>query len=156
MRKIAFAACLAVGTLLLGGCGTLCNFGAAVLPISDDGKVYPEVYGGVQFDVAVLTSSRDTPISSGGDVKGIGIIAACLLADVPASFIGDTLTLPITLALHRSRAEPNSPSRGNDATPVDPEMRARAPSTAMGNLGEPQQDTRPPSPQNLRLGNEAP
>jgi len=156
MRRMAVAACLAASTLSLGGCGTLCNFGAAVLPLPDDGKSYPAVYGGVQFDLAVLTSSRDTPISSGGDAKGIGIIAACLLADVPASFIGDTLTLPITLSLHRLRAAPDDPRRGKDAPPIDAQILDGAQSTAMGNLGDRNQTYRIPLPDDPRFRDDDP
>jgi uncharacterized protein YceK len=124
--------CFVLSTLSLGGCGTLCNFGASVLPPPDNGTAFPAVYGGVMFDLAVLTipSNSSATGGRGSEAEGELVKAALVLADIPVSLIGDTLTLPITLWAHRKRMQPDAESRGHSSAPVDPRILADAPSTA--------------------------
>ena len=70
--------------LPLTGCGTLMTLDQ------------PEVYSGVQEDVSRLTFSKTAPA---GDVVGEAVATTLfypfIIIDVPLSFVGDTLMLPV-------------------------------------------------------------
>ena len=73
------------GAALCSGCGTLLNT-AYFLPCEGGQRVY----GGVRLD-------WDAAVENNGNTPALA--AAVLLADLPLSLVGDTLTLPYTLAL---------------------------------------------------------
>ena len=131
MRKIVIALGAVVVVMSLSGCGTTCNFAAAALPPLELTTTLPAVYGGVQLDAAVMNQLHPAKTSA------LSVfVATCLLADFPISFIGDTLTLPLTLWIDRRRTASQSELRGNSTTPTDPQLHLHAPSTAMGDLGK--------------------
>lgn len=131
MRKMVIALGAVVVSMSLSGCGKTCNFAGATLPPLELTTTLPAVYGGVQLDAAVMTQFRPTTTSS-----LTVLFAACLIADFPLSFVGDTLTLPLTLWIDRRRTASQSELRGNSTTPADPQLHLQAPSTAMGDLGK--------------------
>ncbi len=93
-RKIALG--LLVGALAalaaLPGCGTIVNFK------SGD----PEVYGGVRKDVELIEKPGNPNDVRPGD-GGAGAIAfAVVLADMAASGVADTLTLPLAIYLRQN------------------------------------------------------
>src|SRR5262249_52596790 len=103
---------LAVAAVSLSGCGTECNFGAAIAPPSKDPEGWPRVYGGHQLDAMVLekaTGSHMGSLGSGGGSKAVAkvlVLAAIIVAPVAegvATLVGDTLTLPITFPLDMVR-----------------------------------------------------
>ena len=79
---------LAIGALAcaLTGCGTVQNF-------SSPSRPGPTVYGGVE-----IAAERFTP-GSQNDGFALAFMWPAYVADVGASAVGDTLTLPITVAL---------------------------------------------------------
>jgi hypothetical protein len=94
---------LAIVAISLSGCGTFCNFGAAVLPPDKDPTGWPRIYGGVQMDASVVSHLGDNPAMTANEsmakLAGIGLLAA----DGLASAVADTLTLPITIPLDMAR-----------------------------------------------------
>ncbi|HZU37126.1 MAG TPA: hypothetical protein VFA18_14490 [Gemmataceae bacterium] len=115
------------------GCGTVCNLAGGVAHPDKE----PRIYGGIQRDVEVLESLlTDQPPKDGliqpGEGQGGAILAGCIIclcvADPILSFVGDTLTLPITIPLQQRRnardAELNRPvavpSNPNELAPVAP------------------------------------
>ncbi len=94
MRKTA----LAFSAYFLCGCGTMVN-------LSDKGK--GDIYGGVVRDFTEAGRLLEhTPSSSSGPFLRACDAAVALTSytlDVPFSFIGDTLTLPLTLPAALSR-----------------------------------------------------
>jgi uncharacterized protein YceK len=89
MKARIAASCAVVGVALsLAGCGTVDNL---CLPNPEAGKVPLHVYGGVEADVDFL--NEDHPKSEA--VKAV--FGPLTVIDLPLSFIGDTITLPITL-----------------------------------------------------------
>jgi hypothetical protein len=103
---------LAILAVSASGCGTVCNFGAAVVPPREDPEGWPRVYGGLQLDAMVFENASGThlgSLGSGGGSNGAGkalLLAAILVAPVAeavATLVGDTLTLPITLPLDMHR-----------------------------------------------------
>jgi uncharacterized protein YceK len=122
MRKQAIAAFLALGAICtVGGCGTMTNVGYCMERAGRGwtGLESTPIYGGVQVDVDIL-SEQIANIPSGyqewktaswgmraglvaiGPIWAAGI-AYFALIDLPYSALGDTVTLPITIAadLHR-------------------------------------------------------
>ncbi len=87
------------------GCGTICNF--AGYGFYQDGKAVddrgPTIYGGFLKDLEVAnaldTGKGPRPAGVGNDPK----FFVFLLADVPLSFVADTLTLPITVCWQQIR-----------------------------------------------------
>ena len=74
--------CLLTGGALfsvLTGCGTFVNF-------KDD----PKIYGGVQFDADMIHTIKS-------DEKMVKSLAAVYAVDMPLSFVGDTLALPVVI-----------------------------------------------------------
>jgi uncharacterized protein YceK len=84
--------------MFLAGCGTAMNFWLT----PREGGCRP--YGGVRVDAEV---ARDCAADAAkAETTGERIIwyskAAYLVADLPVSLVGDTLTLPFTLPCYRS------------------------------------------------------
>jgi len=88
--------------VLLSGCGTVCNLaGGIVHPDSE-----PRVYGGVQRDVAIIEEAVKAPpltSQSTEDPKVVLWLLSIAAVDPILSFVADTLTLPITIPLQKSR-----------------------------------------------------
>jgi hypothetical protein len=130
MTRGAWAVLLAIAVVPASGCGTICNFAGA--PFCKEGDLpLPAVYGGVQLDAAFINTNTQAFTMNGFQAEGTGaaILVGCLLAEFPLSFIGDTLTLPITVWIDRRRTAAATGSR--DPTPPDPGIVRDAPSTAM-------------------------
>ena len=81
--KILNKALLSVMTLALTGCGTLMTLDQQ------------EVYSGVQEDVSRLTFSKTAPAGDVGEAFGTILLYPFIIIDVPLSFVGDTLMLPV-------------------------------------------------------------
>ena len=81
--KILNKAFLSVMTLALTGCGTLMTLDQ------------PETYSGVQEDVSRLTFSKTVPAGDVGEAFGTILLYPFIIIDVPLSFVGDTLMLPV-------------------------------------------------------------
>jgi uncharacterized protein YceK len=79
-------------TLFSGGCGTMENLRDAIPPKSTCGDSSNTIYGGVQKDCSYLVES--TPSK---DKTWYSLMLTAF--DVPFSLVGDTITLPYTLAL---------------------------------------------------------
>jgi uncharacterized protein YceK len=86
MKRVSMVTTIGVAILSLSGCGTMLNFTS---------REKPEIYGGVEVDVAWIGMSRQNPAPSPDQANLLGIV------DLPFSFIGDTLTLPITLLVNK-------------------------------------------------------
>ena len=112
----------AIVALSLSGCGTICNFANAPFPIEGFPE-RPAVYGGLQFDAAVAGgfAAGAFQSQSGDREKAMLILLGILVVDLPLSFVGDTLTLPVTLLLERARNPRDS----------SPEPRLDSPGAAM-------------------------
>jgi uncharacterized protein YceK len=126
MKRASLAAALTLVILILGGCGTIANFGGK-------GWENTRIYGGVLTDVksaenwiAYRPISKESEIQRDvGTVVGTGLIAL----DVPLSAIGDTLTLPITIpaAIWGTPAADTNVSRKETATASKPKSPPPAP-----------------------------
>lgn len=126
---------LALAVFSLAGCGTVCNF--AIAPFSEpDGHKFPAVYGGVQLDAAVMSSKSQLVDLSGihGEGPAAAVVIGCVLAEFPLTFIGDTLTLPITLWIERRRNAAPNELHGTGAAPAEPGVLGDVPTTANGNF----------------------
>lgn len=94
MRRASRAAALAFTLALLGGCGTIANFGGK-------GWQNTQIYGGVLRDVKSAEDwIANNPIAPETDIQkdvgtvvGVGLIGL----DISLSAVADTLTLPITI-----------------------------------------------------------
>jgi hypothetical protein len=105
-------------TALAGsGCGTVCNFAGGLIHPDTE----PRVYGGVQRDLEVIEGLSSKPLfpngfpTSPGNGAGAALVfggcLAVLVADPLLSFLGDTLTLPLTAYVQHCReASSGSPS----------------------------------------------
>ena len=104
VRPVIVSVVLAATIMLSTGCGTLVNLAGTVVPITKD-REWPMVYGGVQFDASMLQRGPLFSMSAGGDKDGLAALAflGLYFADFGASFVGDTLTLPVVLAVYRVR-----------------------------------------------------
>jgi uncharacterized protein YceK len=97
---------IAVTAALLSGCGTVCNFAGGD----------PEVYGGVQKDLAFVQSPRTSPPPVGVN-RGGPVFLGLVVADVFLSAVTDTLTLPLAVYLRqneRHEAGATVPTGGSD------------------------------------------
>jgi uncharacterized protein YceK len=89
MKARIAAVCVIVALALsLTGCGTVDNL---CLPNPESGKIPLHVYGGVEADMDFLTEEH--PRSE--TVKAV--FTPLTILDLPLSFVGDTVTLPVTL-----------------------------------------------------------
>jgi uncharacterized protein YceK len=93
---------LALGTLALAltGCGTVMNL---YLPPEQGGSQLFRVYGGVADTAKAIRLNAE---KEGATAK---LVTAALVLDVPLSAIGDTLTLPITVAAAINRLANSEP-----------------------------------------------
>jgi uncharacterized protein YceK len=99
--SVATAAFIAVG---VSGCGTVCNLAGGVIHPDQELRVY----GGVQRDVEhfwcpPLLNENSSP----GAGKGAVLFLALIPVEFGLSFVGDTLTLPITIPLQEIREAAN-------------------------------------------------
>jgi hypothetical protein len=121
MRKKVIGIVLAVLSLSLAGCGTVCNFAGGIAHPDQE----PKIYGGFQRDIniidnAVTNPNSDYPRATG---KGAVVILAIALVDPVVSFVADTLTLPITIPIQywREKNEKNDEkSTSNTGEPKSP------------------------------------
>src|SRR5262249_35075559 len=98
---------------MLSGCGTVCNLAGA----QPDHE--PRVYGGVSFDFEVMDQFvQDPPHPTNSDPRGGVLLLALALVAQPLSFVGDTLTLPITIYLQNKRSAERSGEPAEAATGV--------------------------------------
>ena len=81
--KILNKALLLAMMLPLTGCGTLMTLDQQ------------EAYSGVQEDVSRLTFSKTAPAGDVGEAFGTILFYPFIIIDVPLSFVGDTLMLPV-------------------------------------------------------------
>jgi len=96
-RSALVGVCLIVAC----GCGTVVNLSR--LPGHDGGTV---AYGGVAWDLEQATEKHDAAMKNPPrrNFESVdGNQSALLLLDVPFSFVGDTLTLPIAWYAERKR-----------------------------------------------------
>jgi uncharacterized protein YceK len=130
MRALPTAAVVALAALCASGCGTILNLA------SGD----PQIYGGPQADITIAltpnTAPGDPPAAAWPEGSPIAEgISACwpfllLLADVPLSLVGDTVTLPLAISMRQNkhpRADPPALAGGVPAAqglpqPVWPEV----------------------------------
>jgi uncharacterized protein YceK len=89
MTRRLFVGLVSASAALASGCGTLLN--TAHYPHASGGE---EIYGGVQLDYRVVAQEHQ---------KRSATTVALALLDMPFSLVGDTLTLPYTVALAMSR-----------------------------------------------------
>jgi hypothetical protein len=108
---------------LASGCGTLCNLGGGfVHPESE-----PRIYGGLQKDVEFFDSrTRNSDSQSGGsNSKGaVAVWLAVFLGEPTLSFVGDTLTLPVTVPLQLCRENAEEKARRERLTADQTALRA--------------------------------
>jgi uncharacterized protein YceK len=99
-------------SLALTGCGTVMNL---YLPQEHSGSESLRVYGGV--------ADTTKAIRLNAEKKGVTpkLVAAALVLDVPLSAVGDTLTLPVSVAVSAARAL----DAHRHQPPIDPEERKR-------------------------------
>jgi hypothetical protein len=103
------------------GCGTICNF-AGVVPLTGDSEERPTIYGGVQLDRVWIAKEAEKPRAGSHFNWKI---------DLLPSFVGDTLTLPITAVVNAMRHPDQStnPKRSAERVSYDdaPQYRTPAP-----------------------------
>jgi len=133
MKNSLLAVIPAILAVSLSGCGTICNFADGVIHPDDE----PRIYGGVLRDLEIMDEAvnappRATPLV--GSENGKGLIFLCLLGlmDPPLSFVGDTLTLPITIYVQEKRVA----ARNSDTDTAKP-ANATEPPTTNVSLGKP-------------------
>ena len=104
------------------GCGTVCNLvGGVTHPDTE-----PRVYGGLQRDVEVLdgvvNGAQSNPqMQISHDPRAALILVPVGIADPILSFVGDTLTLPITIPLQRRRIANSEDGQDSRASSADPQ-----------------------------------
>ena len=96
------------------GCGTLYNldFNTCCCGGRPDSN---RIYGGVEAELAFAVrnlreiTTPDTPIST--QIFGVTFVSVLTILDLPLSIVGDTVTLPLTVAVqiqNRARTEAKS------------------------------------------------
>ncbi len=99
MKRTGIGAILALAAALCSGCGTVFNLTDGVFqPNADPEDSGPKVYGGVKADFDYFAGGQTT----GLDVSKAS--AVLLVAELPMTLIGDTLTLPIAIWAQEKRA----------------------------------------------------
>lgn len=103
IKKLVFvftAACL-------GGCGTINNTIVGTPPAPPHEYTPPlEIYGGVKWDIQDVWDSVTAVPSTSIIENSIRFVdTAITLADVPLSFVGDTLTLWMTIPASLEKRE---------------------------------------------------
>jgi uncharacterized protein YceK len=89
---------LAITAALLSGCGTTCNLAEGALH-ADRGA---ENYGGLQKDLELARNLSLRP-SQETSAWGVAIFAGLLVSEFSLTFVGDTLTLPLTCYIQQRR-----------------------------------------------------
>ncbi len=114
-RTACVASIVLPAMFAIAGCGTLTNMERADHTKPDAPKP-GRVYGGVERDVAWSQQCFDKSSAKDGksngfveDVKGTYYLAV----DLPFSFVGDTLTLPITLLVALGEEEDSLQMNGH-------------------------------------------
>ena len=121
---------LGLTALMLGflaiGCGTVCNLAGGLVHPDEE----PRVYGGVQRDLGFIgemaerkQSGNDSTSQGTGTSGAYGAIftLAFMFAEPALSFVGDTLTLPITLwAEYRRDVEREAAESDKEPAPAPP------------------------------------
>lgn len=104
LSSVVGLAALAVGFQAIG-CGTVCNLaGGLVHPEKE-----PVVYGGVQRDLEIIDKIVDKgkgfncPAGGQGEAMTAVFLLGLVVVDPILSFVGDTLTLPITVLAEQWR-----------------------------------------------------
>lgn len=94
--------------LLLSGCGTLANLDGSTGFMSLPGQRPSRMYGGVRNEIDGLMSidglvwgEHSLPPA---ELPFVAVGATLTLADIPVSFVADTLTLPIVLQQQRTQS----------------------------------------------------
>ena len=93
--------------LLCGGCGTVENLREATPPKYNTGESWKTVYGGVQKDYSYISECRDVDFKNPHDPW-------LVILDLPFTLIGDTITLPYTVAYELGLLGVNSGSSPQD------------------------------------------
>jgi uncharacterized protein YceK len=99
-------AILALVAVMVSGCGTVCNLGGGIV----DPQHTPTIYGGVQYDLEVMDRLASHPpqlVSSSSEGKsawGLLLLVGFAVTEPVLSFVGDTVTLPITVPLEEMRS----------------------------------------------------
>jgi hypothetical protein len=98
MKRTGIGAILALAAVSWSGCGTVANLADGVVhPNADWVDSGPKIYGGIEKDFDAFQNSN----ASMGTTK---LAAMLLLAEIPLTLVGDTLTLPITIWVQEKRA----------------------------------------------------
>ncbi len=98
MRSGLIASLIAFVAVSLSGCGTVCNFVGVIIHPDRE----PRIYGGVLRDVDIIERAIESPPSKTQmcDPRAYIYIIPLAVADPIASFVADTMTLPIMICLH--------------------------------------------------------
>ena len=99
MKRLLTTVAIVFAAVTLGGCGTVCNFVAPLVPPNKDPEDWPRIYGGIQMDAMGWTAISSSSNNQSAGEKGRLIFLLCLGPDVIASSIADTLSLPITVLI---------------------------------------------------------
>ena len=99
--RAAGTVCIAVVTLVGGGCGTVNNLHAPGKEGWFGPTKGPRVYGGVTAELALVAEVPWEP--PGAAVLGVMVIGLFGI-DFPLTVVGDTLTLPLTVLAELRRA----------------------------------------------------
>jgi uncharacterized protein YceK len=109
--KPALGVAMAVWVAVLAsGCGTVCNLAGGVLHPDAE----PRVYGGVQRDLEHgFLCAPIKSVSTPGEAE-LGLLLLALgPAELGLSFVGDTLTLPLTIPLQEIREAAQKSDEGS-------------------------------------------
>jgi hypothetical protein len=103
----------------LCGCGTACNLAGGLKHPDEE----PKVYGGVQRDLVIAGQLIDGSQVQSDESQGnagvafLACAAALCVADPVLSFVGDTLTLPVTVPLQNKRVRKDERKQAEAAGP---------------------------------------
>jgi uncharacterized protein YceK len=113
---------LAIPVFWLCGCGT-------VISTQEPHSKIPGPYSGVKVDAKMSASTYPS------------LVSLCCVADLPASFVADTLLLPFTIGKNKDSGTVNGQPGANQAsqpgTPPSPAPRPTTPETTTGWVGLP-------------------
>jgi uncharacterized protein YceK len=101
------------------GCGTLYNldFNTCCCGGRPDSN---RIYGGVEAELAFAVrnlreiTTPDTPIST--QIFGVTFVSVLTILDLPLSIVGDTVTLPLTIAAQIGRYMQSEPKQASTET----------------------------------------
>jgi hypothetical protein len=117
---------VALVVVSLSGCGTVCNLAGGVLHPDKE----PRVYGGVLRDMELIEECVNAPQAESPSECPRTELTFLVLgaADPILSFVGDTLTLPITIPLQNRRSAVTKNKEAQGVPPADVTPRADSPS----------------------------